>query len=344
MVARSDIPEGTVTVLFTDLVDSTQLNQRLGDDAARAIGRSVERVALERIEAHRGIVIKEMGDGLMAAFASARRAVVCAREIQQDMATRNRNDAGRAVQMRIGLHTGEVIEEDGDIHGETVIIARRIESLAPAGGVLASETVHMLLGTARDELEDRGMFELKGISAAWHLYEVPCNQPAGGEVLADVVATPYIGRTAERERMLEFVTRTAGGAGALVLIAGEAGAGKSRLAKEALDEARRQNLNVLSGACLDMDVSPPYQPLIDQLEQAARQTTPERMREILGENAPEVATLMPALRQRYSDIAEPPSLPPDQERRYLLHGMQEFFHRAQQIRSAGAAVRRPALG
>jgi adenylate cyclase len=67
MIVRSDIPEGTVTVLFTDLVTSTQLNQLLGDDEARAIGRSVERPALERIEAHRGIVIKEMGDGDSAA-------------------------------------------------------------------------------------------------------------------------------------------------------------------------------------------------------------------------------------------------------------------------------------
>ena len=73
--------------------------------------------------------------------------------------------AGRddAVQMRIGLHTGEVIGEDSDIHGETVIIAKRIEGLAPAGGILASETVHGVLGTARDELIEQGTIELKGI-------------------------------------------------------------------------------------------------------------------------------------------------------------------------------------
>lgn len=319
-------------MLFTDLVDSTQLNQRLGDEAARSIGRSIERLALERIEAHRGVVIKELGDGLMAAFSSTRRAVVCAREIQQDMALRNRSNPTLAVEMRIGLHTGEVIEEDGDIHGETVIIARRIESLAPPGGVLASETVYMLLGTAREELEDRGMSDLKGIATPCHLYEVPCNELADGAVLGDVVATPYIGRAAERDRLLELVARVAEGSGGFVLISGEAGAGKSRLAGEALDEARRRNLNVLTGACLDMEVPPPYQPLIDQLEQTARQTTAERMREILGENAPEVATLMPALRQRYTDIADPPKLPPEQERRYLLHGMQEFLHRASHIR------------
>ncbi len=334
MSERGAIPEGTVTVLFTDLVASTQLNQQLGDEEARSIGRSVERLALERIEAHRGIVIKEMGDGLMAAFSSARRAVVCAREIQLDMSQRNRREPGQVVQMRIGLHTGEVIEEDGDIHGETVIIARRIESLAPAGGVLASETVHMVLGTARDELEDRGMFELKGISAPWRLYEVPCADPEGddGEVLPDAAATPYIGRAAERTRILELVAQVADGVGAMVFISGEAGAGKSRLAGEAVEEAYRRRLSLRIGSCLDMDVPPPYQPLIDQLEQATREISPERLRETLGENAPEVATLMPALRQRYDDIPESPSLPPEQERRYLLHGVQEFLHRAAQLR------------
>lgn len=332
MSERGAIPEGTVTVLFTDLVSSTQLNQALGDSEARAIGRSVERLALERIEAHRGIVIKEMGDGLMAAFTSARRAVVCAREIQLDMAQRNRRQQGPAVQMRIGLHTGEVIEEDGDIHGETVIIARRIESIAPPGGVLASETVHMLLGTARDELEDRGLFELKGIAQEWRLYEVPCSEPEQATVLADGTATPYVGRVDERTRLIDLVGQVSDGTGAMVFVSGEAGAGKSRLAGEAIDEANRRRLNVLTGNCLDMDVPPPYQPLIDQIEQGARASSPERLRELLGENAPEVATLMPALRQRFGDIPEPPRLPPEQERRYLLHGAEEFLQRVARTR------------
>src|SRR6478735_7285172 len=92
MAGGSDIPEGTVTVLFTDLVESTSLNQLLGDEEARVIGRETERLALERIEAHRGVVVKELGDGLMAVFSSARRAVACAREIQLDMARRNRRE------------------------------------------------------------------------------------------------------------------------------------------------------------------------------------------------------------------------------------------------------------
>ena len=133
----SEIPEGTVTVLFTDLVESTRLNQSLGDDAAREVGRQVEEMARRLVEANRGVLIKEMGDGLMAAFASARRAIAAAKEMQVQMHYLHRDGLDAAVQMRIGLHTGEVIDEDGDLHGESVIIAIRIEGLAPPGGILA---------------------------------------------------------------------------------------------------------------------------------------------------------------------------------------------------------------
>ena len=226
MVAQP-IPEGTVTVLFTDLVASTELNQRMGDEASRAVGREVEQLVLELVAVHRGVLIKGLGDGVMAAFASARRAVTCAREIQQAMGQRSRH-GGMDVAMRIGLHTGEVIAEDGDIHGETVIIAKRIEGLASAGGVLASETVQMVLGTARVELIDRGQFELKGIAAPWRLYEVPCESAGPEGPLPDSQLTPFVGRAEERDSLLAHVAAVARGSGGVVLIAGDAGAGKSR--------------------------------------------------------------------------------------------------------------------
>ncbi len=325
------LPEGTVTVLFTDLVGSTRLNQQLGDEAANALERELERAALEQVEQHRGVVVKDTGDGLMAAFPSARRAVSCARKIQQGVARRNRDRGGTEVQMRIGLHTGEVIEESGNLHGETVIIAKRIESLAPPGGIFASDTVHGVLGTARGELEDRGEFELKGIAIPWRIYEIPCQDEAGG-VLADQERTPYVGRTRERERMQALVARAAQGTGALVLISGEAGSGKTRLAQEAAAEAEHRDMGVLVGHCLDMETPPPYQPLVEHLEQAARNVSADGLREALGENAPELAKLMPELRQRYDDIPELPSLPPEQERRYLLHGVGEFVERAARAR------------
>jgi class 3 adenylate cyclase len=199
------LPEGTVTVLFTDLVGSTQLNQTLGDEAAGALEREIETAALERVGQHRGVVVKDTGDGLMVAFQSARRAVACAQEIQRAVARRNREVPDQPVRMRIGLHTGEVVDDHGGMSGETVIVAKRIEGLAPPGGIFASDTTHGVLGTARAELQDRGEFELKGIETPWRLYEVPWADEASTGVLPAGERTPYVGRSADRERLAQHL-------------------------------------------------------------------------------------------------------------------------------------------
>jgi tetratricopeptide (TPR) repeat protein len=314
-------------VLSTDLVGSTAMNQRLGDEAATAVERELAALAQDQVEKQRGIVIKDTGDGLMVAFQSARRAVTCAQEIQRAVGRRNRSDAEGAVQLRMGLHTGDVLNEDGGLHGETLILAKRIEEVAPPGGIFVSDTVHGVMGTARGELEDRGEFELKGIDAAWRLFEVPWIDAETAGVLPGRERTPFVGRSQERARLLQAIERARDGAGSLFLIAGEAGVGKSRLLLEAADEARRLGLRVLTGHCVDQQGAPPYLPTIEHIEEAARNTTPERLRQALGENAPEIAKLMPELRARYPDIPEPVSLPPEQERRYLLHGVAEFVER-----------------
>ena len=320
------LPEGTVTVLFTDLVGSTQLNQTLGDEAAGALEREIETAALERVGQHRGVVVKDTGDGLMVAFQSARRAVACAQEIQRAVARRNREVPDQPVRMRIGLHTGEVVDDHGGMSGETVIVAKRIEGLAPPGGIFASDTTHGVLGTARAELQDRGEFELKGIETPWRLYEVPWADEASTGVLPAGERTPYVGRSADRERLAQHLERAREGRGSVVLIAGESGVGKTRLAEEIGERARGAGFLALWGRC-DVEGAEPYLPLIQQIEQAARSVTPETLRDLLGENAPEIAKLMPQLRQRFDDIPEPVELPPEQERRYLLHGLTAFVER-----------------
>lgn len=321
------LPEGTVTVLFTDLVASTQLNQSLGDDVANVVRQEVEQLAMTSIERHGGVVVKGLGDGLMVAFQSARRAVACAREIQSSLRERNRERPSRQAVMRIGLHTGEVIEDDGDLHGETVIIAKRIEGLAPPGGIFASETVHGVLGTARAELIDRGEFELKGIEEPWRLFEVPLVEAPDLRVLRDSERSPYVGRVREQEIFADLVARTREGRGAMVLVSGEAGVGKSRFVSEGASLAREYQMSVLEGHCIEMDTPPPYQPLVEQLDQVARGLSSEDFREVLGENAAEVARLMPEILRLYDDVGESPTLPPDQERRYLLHAFCRFVER-----------------
>jgi len=143
--------------------------------------------------------------------------------------------------------------------------------------------------------------------------------------------SPFTGREQERVRATELLDRVGDKEGHAVVLGGEAGVGKTRMAREIARIARQRGFLVLTGHCLDMDGAPPYQPLLDQISQAARLTPPENLRASLGENAPEVAKLMPELRQQFPDIGQPAELPPDQERRYLLNGVGDFVDRGARV-------------
>ncbi len=138
---------------------------------------------------------------------------------------------------------------------------------------------------------------------------------------------PCVGRAREFARIGEAVDRARRGEGALMLFSGEAGVGKTRMTLEAERIARAAEMLVLRGHCSDAESAPPYQPLLEQIERLARLVGPEAMRERMGENATELSKLMPELNQRYADIPPYPTLPPEQERRYLLHGVAEFVAR-----------------
>ena len=144
-------------------------------------------------------------------------------------------------------------------------------------------------------------------------------------------ATPFVGRDPERQRAQELLDEIGDQAGRTLLIGGEVGVGKTRFVRELANLARSKGFLVLTGQCIEMDGAPPYQPLLEQIAQATRVSRPENMRRSLGENAPEVAKLMPELRQQFDDIPETPQLPPDQERRYLLNGVGDFIDRGARV-------------
>jgi class 3 adenylate cyclase len=312
----ASLPEGTVTVLSTDLVGSTALNQRLGDEAATTLEREIAELAQAHVDKQRGVLITYAGDGLMVAFQSARRALSCAQEIQRGIFRLNRNRPELKLKLRIGLHTGDVVNDEGGLHGETLIIAKRIESVAPGGTIFASDTVHGVLGTARSELEDRGQYELKGIDDVWHLWEVPWADAESTGILSGRERTTFIGRGAERARLLRAAERAREGSGALFLIGGEAGVGKTRLVEEVANEARLLGMRVLTGRCVAEQGAPPYLPTIEHLEEAARQVTPEaalsaaRPRRVHGKSRAQHADV-PRLRGpavgRRVDVASHPS-------------------------------------
>jgi class 3 adenylate cyclase/tetratricopeptide (TPR) repeat protein len=328
-----ELAEGTVTVLFSDVVGSTDLTTRRGDEAAQDILRAQRDLVRGQVEEHSGHEVKSVGDGFMVAFASARRAVACAVGIQRALEEHNRQKPlDEQVQVRIGMNTGEVLQDEADLFGETVNAASRIAAKAKGGQILISDATKGVLGRAKDvELVDRGRFRLKGFPERWRLFEVvwQAERPAVG--LALVERTPFVGREAERAELRRFLDQVAGGRGDLVMIGGEPGVGKTRLVEELMLEARERGLLTLMGRCYEMEGAPPYIPFVETVEGAARVVPPEALRDALGDSAPEVAKLMPKLRQVFTDIPTPPELPPEQERRYLFNGMRDFLARGSRV-------------
>ena len=324
-----ELPEGTITVLFTDVVGSTDLTISRGDEAAQEILRAQRDLTRQKVEEHSGHEVKTLGDGFMVAFASARMAVACSVGIQRALEEHNRSQPlDEQVLIRIGLNTGEVIQEEADIFGETVNAAARVAEKAKGGQILVSEMVRGLLGRSPDvELVDRGRSRLKGFPERWRLYEVVWQEQAT-TAPALLERTPFVGRESERAELRRLLDQAARGQGTLVMIGGEPGVGKTRLAEELTAEARQRGMTALIGHCYEMEGAPPYIPFVEMLEAGARVFPPEALRDALGESAPEVAKLMPELRRLFPDIPSPPELPPEQERRYLFNGMREFLARA----------------
>ena len=168
-----ELPEGTVTVLFTDVEGSTDLTTRRGDETTQDVLRAQRDLVRQQVERYSGHEVKSMGDGFMVAFASARRGVACAVDIQKAFAAHNQEQAEEAISVRIGLNTGESIEEAGDYFGTAVTLAARIAARAQGGQVLVSEVVRTVGGSlAGVEFRDAGRKQLKGIKGRQRVYEV----------------------------------------------------------------------------------------------------------------------------------------------------------------------------
>ncbi len=159
------------TILFTDVEGSASLTDRLGDAKARDVLRDHERIVREALASHGGAEVKTMGDGFMASFTSATRALECAVAVQQAFAAHNAS-AQEPVRVRIGLNAGEPIAEEADLFGTAVIVAARIAAQASGGEILASEAVRQVVAGKGFLFADRGETALRGFEDPLRLYEV----------------------------------------------------------------------------------------------------------------------------------------------------------------------------
>jgi class 3 adenylate cyclase len=130
--------EGTVTILFIDMVDYAGMTERLGDHGSREVLREQHRTVRELLGNHGGREVKVQGDGFMVAFGSAARALRCAGDMQRAFVAYTKDHQDTPIEVHIGIHTGEAMEEDDDFLGHTVIVASRLADVARPGEVLVS--------------------------------------------------------------------------------------------------------------------------------------------------------------------------------------------------------------
>lgn len=154
-----------VTVLFTDIVDSTATMERVGDEAWRDLLGIHNTRLRDQLNEFRGREVATTGDGLLAVFDSAIRAVRCAAAMTAAAA-----DLGLPI--RVGMHTGEVDVVGGDIRGVAVHVAARVTSLAGPDEVLLSSTTEALLEGSDVSLEDAGSHQLKGLAGARKVFRL----------------------------------------------------------------------------------------------------------------------------------------------------------------------------
>jgi class 3 adenylate cyclase len=172
-LAQGGLPEGTVTIMFSDIEGFTAITEKLGDRGAMEILREHNDIIRQRIAASGGHEIKAQGDGFMVAFSGASRALQCAIGIQDDFAVRNRSHPEPAVCVRLGLHAGEAIRDGNDFLGGAVILAARIAQQADGGEILVSSVLKELCDLSGEFQFGEGRdITMKGLSETRRVYTV----------------------------------------------------------------------------------------------------------------------------------------------------------------------------
>jgi class 3 adenylate cyclase len=157
--------EGTVTILFSDMVDYAGMTERLGDQASREVLADHHQIVRGLLATHGGREIKVQGDGFMVAFGGVARALRCASDMQRSFSAYCATHPERPIRIHIGVHTGEAVEEDDDFVGHTVIVASRLADVAAPGEILVSSLSAMMVARTEEfRFVDDRETTLKGLS------------------------------------------------------------------------------------------------------------------------------------------------------------------------------------
>lgn len=172
-LARLAGSDGRVAILFSDIEDSTVLNDQVGDAEWVKLLASHDKLVRSAVSARGGHIVKSQGDGFMIAFADAGEAVRGALDLRSAIESGDRRLRKRPIQVRVGVHFGTAIERDGDLFGRDVALAARVAAEAVGGEILVSDAIHDAVADESDlHLVEAQTVELKGLPGVHRLWSV----------------------------------------------------------------------------------------------------------------------------------------------------------------------------
>ena len=336
-----------VTFLLTDIEGSTVAWETDADAMAIALARHDEIV--EQVVTFRGgrlVKTRGEGDATFSVFDRPSAAAAAAIELQEAIRQEPWGLA-EAMRIRIAVHTGEVEFRDGDYFGRAVNRAARLRSLAAGGQTLCSgATAELVVDSLADDvmLADLGMRQLKNLTRLEHVFELrlETDQDSRAPIAESVVdrpelpavlagSGPFVGRESELGRLLAAWQDTLSAGTGAVLVTGEPGVGKTRLAGEWSRQAYEVGAVVLYGRC-DEDLGAPYQPFAEALRTLVRCLDTNRLRGLRGVEA--LLPMIPELTDVLPELAAAPRADPDTERYALFDAVVRLLG----IASEGAPV------
>jgi len=319
----------TVTVVFTDLVDSTATAERLGPQAAEELRQTHFRLLRGAITGSGGTEVKNLGDGLMVTYSSPSRALAGAVGMQQAIEHYNRSGT-QQLSLRIGVSAGEAVEEDGDYFGDPVVEAARVCAAATGGQILVTEVVRLMVGrNAAQTFGEFGPLELKGIAVPVEVVEVlwePMKQAGSLPLPAPLVGAAsdgvfgFFGRGSELATLQDVLKRTRlARCCSAVLVSGEPGVGKTALLARVARMVHEDGTTVLFGRA-DEDLTVAYLPWLEAISSLVREGHKEWVSGLRPAQRAAVARLAPDIGVDTDRVADP-----DMERLLLLEGVTELL-------------------
>ncbi len=307
--------------MITDLVGFTTQAQQDEAEALRLLEehREVVRGVLGR---YGGREVKTLGDGFLIEFADALAATEGGIELLRRFDERNRLRAGRRIDLRVGIHLGEVTTEGTDILGDAVNVASRLEPLAEPGGLVISGPVYeQVRGRLSVPTQALGAPPLKHVLVPIALYrvELPWKAPP---VPARVA---WVGREKELTDLGQAGARAVRGEGGAVVLLGDSGTGKTRLIEEFVRSTAGGALRVLRGQALRGELSLPYAPWTEAIRSFVRHAEPTELARACGNSVTEVARLVPEILERLGLPAPAVPSEPELAEERLMEGIVRFF-------------------